>query len=182
EFFTKKGMLVLDPFGGVGSTTKAAAMSGRKSISIELQEKWHKLAVQRLESEVPSADPEDHRFINSDAREALATFETDSIDFIVTSPPYWSILNKKADHKVQKERLANNLATNYSDNDPRDLSNIKEYPEFLDTLVKDFFIPSAATLKTSKYMCLIVSDFRHKSMYVSFHSDLIQRLDGHDVG
>jgi len=182
EFFTKKGMLVLDPFGGVGSTTKAAAMSGRKSISIELQEKWHKLAVQRLESEVPSADPEDHRFINSDAREALATFETDSIDFIVTSPPYWSILNKKADHKVQKERLANNLATNYSDNDPRDLSNIKEYPEFLDTLVKDFFIPSAATLKTSKYMCLIVSDFRHKSKYVSFHSDLIQRLDGHDVG
>jgi len=28
-----------------------------------------------------------------------------------------------------------------------------------------------------KYMCLIVSDFRHKSEYVSFHSDLIQKLN-----
>jgi len=36
RFFTKSGMTVLDPFGGVGSTAKACEVNGRKCISIEL--------------------------------------------------------------------------------------------------------------------------------------------------
>lgn len=98
-------------------------------------------------------------------------------DFVVTSPPYWSILNKKADYKVKKERLSNNLATNYSDNDDNDLANIEDYKTFLDVLSDDVLMQCARVLKPKKYMCLVVSDFRHKSEYISFHSDLIQRLN-----
>ena len=47
-FFTKKGMSVLDPFGGVGSTAKASALEGRICTSIELSEQWHNLAIERL--------------------------------------------------------------------------------------------------------------------------------------
>lgn len=176
-FFTKRGMQVLDPFGGVGSTAKACALEGRVCTSIELSEKWHGLAIERLNFEVAEGEAEKHNMINGDTRDVLKTFEDDVFDFVVTSPPYWSILNKKADYKIKKERLSNNLATNYSDNDENDLANIEDYNTFLDVLVDDVFMQCARTLKPKKYMCLVVSDFRHKSDYISFHSDLIQRLN-----
>lgn len=180
-FFTKKGMDVLDPFGGVGSTAKACALNGRHCTSIELQEKWNDLAIERLETEVGEGSSKDHKFILGDSIEKLKELETDSMDFMVTSPPYWMILNKKADHKVKKERLAEDLATNYSDDDEKDLANIDDYEEFLKILVDDVFLECARTLKNKKYMCLVVSDFRHKSEYYSFHSDLIQRLNNREI-
>lgn len=175
-FFTKKGMRVLDPFGGVGSTAKACELEGRICTSIELQEKWHSLAIKRLETEVGIGTSANHEFILGDSREVLKQMPSQSFDFVVTSPPYWSILNKKADYKVKAERLANDLATNYSD-DANDLANIKSYEEFLDVLVNQVFLECARVLKTKKYMCLVVSDFRDKSSFISFHSDLIQLLN-----
>jgi DNA modification methylase len=42
------GETVLDPFAGSGSTLVAAALSGRKSIGVEVTEKWAETAAQRL--------------------------------------------------------------------------------------------------------------------------------------
>ena len=177
-FFTKKGMSVLDPFGGVGSTAKACALEGRICTSIELQERWHQLALDRLEKEVAPGASKAHNFIQGDTREVLKTFPPSSYDFIITSPPYWSILGKKADHKVKKERIAYDLATKYSEiDDALDLANIASYEDFLNVLVKDVFFQCARVLKRKKYMAIIVSDFRHKSDFISFHSDLIQRMN-----
>lgn len=176
-FFTKKGMAVLDPFGGVGSTAKACELEGRICTSIELQERWHELAIERLETEIGKGASKKHVFIHGDTREELKKLPDCSFDFMVTSPPYWSILNKKADHKVKKERLANNLATNYSDNDKNDLANIESYEEFLQVLIDDVFLECGRLLRPKKYMCLVVSDFRNKSEFISFHSDIIQALN-----
>lgn len=176
-FFTKRGMHVLDPFGGVGSTAKACELEGRICTSIELQKRWHDLAIERLETEVCEGSSTKHTFILGDSREKLKKFDNCSFDFMVTSPPYWSILNKKADYKVKKERLENNLATNYSDNDENDMSNIENYQDFLKSLVDDVFLECARLLRPKKYMCIIVSDFRNKSEFISFHSDLIQTMN-----
>lgn len=176
-FFTKKGMKVLDPFGGVGSTAKACELEGRVCTSIELQKKWHDLAIERLETEVGEGASKKHSFILGDTRKELKKMDDCSFDFMVTSPPYWSILNKKADYKVKKDRLANNLATNYSDNDENDLANIESYENFLHVLVHDVFLECGRLLRPKKYMCLVVSDFRNKSEFISFHSDLIQALN-----
>lgn len=176
-FFTKKGMSVLDPFGGVGSTAKACELEGRKCTSIELSTKWHELSILRLETEVGEGTSKNHHFINGDCIEELKKMPSSSFDFMITSPPYWSILNKKADYKVKRARLSENLATNYSDDDPKDLANIKDYNEFLRTLVDSVFLECARVLKPKKYMCIVVSDFRNKSEFVSFHSDLIQALN-----
>lgn len=138
------------------------------------------MAIQRLNYEVAEGEAENHHMINGDTRDVLKLFEDNMFDFVVTSPPYWSILNKKADYKVKKERLSNNLATNYSDNDDNDLANIEDYKTFLDVLSDDVLMQCARVLKPKKYMCLVVSDFRHKSEYISFHSDLIQRLNKRD--
>ena len=176
-FFTKKGMCVLDPFGGVGSTAKACELEGRFCTSIELQEKWRDLSIERLEFEVGKGASARHEFILGDSRVELKKIPDRSFDFMITSPPYWSILNKKADQKVLRERVANNLATNYSDNDENDLANISDYSEFLRILVDDIFLECGRILRPKKYMCLVVSDFRNKSEFISFHSDLIQALN-----
>lgn len=179
EFFTKEGMEVLDPFGGVGSTAKAAALSNRKCTSIELSNKFHNLSIERLETEVGEGESEKHNLINGDSSMLLKDFEDNSFDYVVTSPPYWSILNKKPDHKTKK-RVEKKLQTNYSTDD-RDLGNVEDYDEFLEILVEDIFMECARLLKPKKYMNIVISDFRNKSDFVSFHSDLIQIMNKREI-
>ena len=174
-FFTKKGMTVLDPFGGVGSTAKACETTARHCISIELQKKYHDLSIKRLETEVCEGASSRHTFINADTCTVLPTLESNSIDFVVTSPPYWGILHKQ-DQKVLKDRVANHLDTKYSD-DVTDLGNIVDYDEFLNILCNKVFLECARLLRNGKYMAIIVSDFRDKGDFISFHSDLINRLN-----
>ena len=104
KFFTKPGMLVVDPFMGVASTLKAAALEGRRGIGIELSPVWAELGRERLEEEVPDASSQE--IWTMDVREAMPRPENASVDLFVTSPPYWTILNKKADHKVKEVREA----------------------------------------------------------------------------
>lgn len=175
NFFTKKGMNVMDPFGGVGSTAKACEVNGRKCTSIELSPVWHNLSIKRLETEVGEGTSKNHNFINGDSCEELLKIASKSMDFMVTSPPYWGILNKQ-DQKVKKNRVANNLETKYSESE-RDLGNVENYEQFLEILVDKVFLQCARTLKYGKYMAIVVSDFRDKSDYISFHSDLIHELN-----
>ena len=175
NFFTKSGEFVLDPFSGVGSTLKAAALNGRKGIGIELSEHWANLSIERLEFEVHKGASEEHDIIVGDSREELKKLADNSIDFAVTSPPYWAILNKKPDHKVLKERVENDLATNYSNSD-KDLGNVESYTDFLDILTDEIFYEVGNVLKEKKYLAIVVSDFRHKSEFISFHSDLIEKF------
>jgi len=47
---TDSGDMVVDPFVGAGTTLVAAALHGRKSLGIEIQEKYFDIAVERLEN------------------------------------------------------------------------------------------------------------------------------------
>lgn len=175
KFFTKKGMKVLDPFGGIGSTAKACEVNDRVCTSIELSKRWYDLSIERLEKEVGVDTSKKHTFINGDSCTELPKLATNSFDFMVTSPPYWGILDKQ-DQKVKKNRVANNLATKYSE-DNKDLGNVEDYGEFLDILVNKIFMQCARIINIGKYMAIVVSDFRDKSNFISFHSDLIQRMN-----
>lgn len=175
RFFTKSGQTVLDPFVGVGSTLKACALADRKGIGIELNPKYAKLAEQRLEQEVGGifGKPSDQKILVGDARAIAAKLEADSIDLVVTSPPYWNILHKE-DHKAKQERKSKDLDTRYS-NDSADLGNIQDYENFLQVLA-DILGSCGQALKPKKYMAIVVSDFRHKSRFYMFHSDLAAAL------
>jgi DNA modification methylase len=173
-FFTKAGECILDPFCGVASSLKAAAVNGREGVGIELSPEWVTLGEKRLALEVADGCPQ--TVIEGDSRDVLMTLEDDSFDFVVTSPPYWGILNKKADHKVKEHRVSNGLATNYGD-DERDIANIAEYDDFLRELT-DVFAQCRRVLRSGRYMSVVVSDFRHGSSFIPFHSDLQRRLTG----
>ena len=178
KFFSKEGGVVLDPFVGIGSTLKACAVSNREGIGIDLNKKYVQLSKKRLKDEL------DDEFLNTnqkvlqgDAIKVIDKIETNSVDFIVTSPPYWNILNKK-DHKAKQEREDKGLDTKYSE-DKRDLGNIEKYEDFLDKLQK-IFEKCIRVLKNDSYMAIVVSDFREKSKYIMFHADLAYKLQ--DLG
>ena len=179
EFFTKRGMSVLDPFGGVGSTAKACALLGRNCTSIELSRKYHDLSIERLETEVGLGASAHHSFINGDSCVELPKIIGNTFDFVVTSPPYWGILHKH-DQKVLRNRVANNLDTQYSES-TRDLGNVADYSEFLTILCDKVFLQCARILRKNKYMALVVSDFRDKGDFISFHSDLIYLLNKRQI-
>lgn len=133
RFFTKSGELVLDPFLGSGSSAIASMLEGRHFIGIELYPEWETLAKARIEKTQNS-----HK-VSVDIRQGdslswLTQFDSNFVDFVVTSPPYWGILDKK-DHKAKTERVAKGLATHYG-NHESDLSNVSDYTQFLDMLGK----------------------------------------------
>lgn len=177
RMFTKPGQTVLDPFVGSGSTLKAAALEGRLGIGFELYKDFAALTKKRLESEVPSAVLEEfpQQVMQGDSRKLGKKLEEGSVDFIVTSPPYWSILNKKSDHKQKQTREAHGLVTNYGD-DERDLGNIDDYDEFIEVLA-GVLSSAGAALKHKGYMALVVGDFRHKSRYYMFHADIARAME-----
>lgn len=176
RFFTKRGQLVLDPFVGVGSTLKACALEGRKGIGIELNPRFAELSRERIRTEVRDmfSTAEEQQVLEGDVRDLLPCIADESVDFIVTSPPYWAIL-KKEDHKVRQERLANGLPTNYG-NDPRDFGQISSYDEFL-LEITSIFADCRRVLKQGQFMAIVVSDFRDKSRYIMFHADLARALE-----
>jgi len=179
-FFTKKGARVLDPFLGSGSTVIACLKTGRKGCGVELVTRWADIAQKRLQRTKGDGKPiqsiteehqkEDLEIVRGDSRVVLRRFEPESIDFIVTSPPYWKILTKARDHKSRRERLSKGLPTKYSE-DSRDLGNTREYGEFLRELGK-VFAECYRILKAGKYMVVVVSDFRTGAKFIPFHSDL----------
>jgi DNA modification methylase len=172
RFFTKSGNTVLDPFAGIGSTLKAAALEGRCGIGIELSPVFADLTRRRLEEELAGQLLEfpEQTLLEGDAREILPTLPDSSVDFVVTSPPYWNILHK-SDHKVSQERDSKGLATRYSEDDVRDLGNITDYNLFVKEVV-GVFNECSRILRPQKYLCAVVGDFRDKGRYRMFHADL----------
>jgi DNA modification methylase len=189
-FFTKRGGRVLDPFSGSGSTLIACLNTGREGLGVELIDKWITVSNQRLEraKEIgkpflinPTGSVADGaelqpalKIIQGDSQTALKQIGTESFDFVVTSPPYWAILRKARDHKSKRERLSKGLPTKYSE-DKRDLGNAPSYHGFLHELTK-VFGECYRVLKQGKYMVVVVSDFRHGSKFVPFHSDLSEAV------
>ena len=186
DLFTKPGQIVLDPFVGSGSTLLACTEAERAGIGVELIEQWAQVAVGRMEAaEIPHrlAEPEEalaaaaegeHALIHADSRAALQAMPDECVDFIVTSPPYWSILQKRGE-KVAQERENKGLPTQYSES-AADLGNVEDYEEFLERL-GDVFVECARVLRVKQYMCVVVSDFRHGPQFHLYHADIARIVE-----
>lgn len=167
-FTTKEDRVVLDPFAGVGSTVLAAEALGKIGIGIEISSEYVEKARRRptIRSflDLPADLPEGQRLLHcADAHDLLRYVEPASVDFVVTSPPYWNIL--------LQERTADYKAIRHYGEDPRDLGRIADYGQFLHAL-KGIFGLVYQALKPGKYCCVVVMDLRKRDKFYPFHMDV----------
>ena len=155
RLYSKSGDLILDPFVGVGSTLAAATEIGRRGIGFEINTEFIESIHRRL------TDYSDkYRVINDSCISMGQYLSNESIDFCITSPPYWDILNRNRTADKKNTR-------NYSDRND-DLGNIEQYKDFLNELNK-ILINIFRSLKSNKHCVLIVMDIRKKNKFYPFH-------------
>lgn len=171
EIYSKNdGEVVLDPFMGSGSTLISAYEMSKKGIGFEINEEYIKLTNKRfeqgkLDTNKVKFKPEIYQKTIFDIPNVL---EKESVDLVITSPPYWDILTatRSADRKEIRK---------YSDSEI-DLGNIKDYPEFLNKL-KEAFDGVCKVLKRGKYCIVVVMDIRKKSKFYPFHIDMTKIME-----
>lgn len=86
----KPGSIVVDPFGGIGTTALIGAWNGYKVICCELEPKFFELAIKNVEAEAPKLRVMQRPIpiiVNGDSRQ-LRKHIAEPLDAIVSSPPY----------------------------------------------------------------------------------------------
>jgi DNA modification methylase len=177
EFFTKKGETVLDPMAGTGSTLVAALRAGRNSYGIELNPKYAEIAQQIVDDERislgSSIENLKSKIINGDAIRA-ANYRIPTIDYVLTSPPYWDMLHAKGAGTQKKRRTSAELDVFYSD-DPNDLGNIEDYEKFVEMLV-EIYKGLQSLLREKAYLTIIVKNVKKGGKIYPLAWDIAREL------
>lgn len=169
EFFTKEGETVFDPFSGIGSTQVGAQRANRIGIGIELNPKYAKIANLRLKK--PSF------VINGNSlnlKTILKENKIQRIDFSVSSPPYWDILNRSTGD-FEKKRNLKSLDINYSNNTNEDVGHINDYNEFIDKCAEIYF-QIYDLLKIGGYIVVIIKNVKKDGKHYPLAWDLAKKL------
>jgi DNA modification methylase len=164
-FFTKEGMSVLDPFCGIGSTMEACKRTNRIGFAIELNPKYYNLILKR------TPEFKDNIF-NTDAS-LIPNLKIKNIDFCISSPPYWNILNRST-KDFEKKREKRQLDVNYSDTE-LDLGNISDYKQFLDKLTT-VYLNIYKVLRNNAYLVVIIKNVKKSGLLYPLAWDLARHL------
>lgn len=142
--YSKKGDLVLDPMMGGGTSLIEAKLLDRRSIGIDINPEAVKLAKEKLK--FPGNYKYESKLIVGDVRN-LKSLNDNSIDLIITHPPYFNIIN------YSKGRIN------------EDLSSHNSLEVFLKELSKAA-LELYRVLKEDKYCAILIGDTRKYSHYV----------------
>jgi len=164
-FTTAQEKVVLDPMVGVGSTLIAAKRLGKIGIGVELSGEYARIAQERVEK---TAGPGQAAVYVGDARNLLDFVDVGTVDFGVTSPPYWDIL-------AQERTADGRPVQNYVDLEGN-LGAIADYNEFLSALSEIYGLVYR-TLKPGAYFCVVVMDVRKGDRLYPLHSDLAAKME-----
>lgn len=129
KLFSFVGETVLDPFAGVGTTAEAAISLGRRAVSVDLNATYTDLIHSRQASPESSVH-------TADARN-LPFLANDSVDLIVTSPPYWN----KADYGSS----------------PQNIGAIDGYADFLREM-RSVFVEMERVLRPGRKLCVVTAN------------------------
>jgi DNA modification methylase len=165
EFFTKEGMTILDPFAGIGSTLVAARRTNRIGYGIELNKKYFEITRARL--------PEFRDNIFNQSCEEIPSLYLPEIDFCISSPPYWDVLNRSTkDFKTTRSKKG--LDSTYSDKED-DLGNIENYEEFVSRLCK-IYENIYQKLANGAYVVIILKNVKKEGVLYPLAWDVAKKL------
>lgn len=135
KLFSFWGETVLDPFGGVGSTAVAALREGRRALCIDQNPSFVEEMRSRIAAE-PALDASLLDARHGDSRN-LDGVEVNSVDLIVTSPPYWD----KADYGGTSS----------------DIGTAATYVDFLEEL-RRVFAECYRVLRPGRKLCVVTAN------------------------
>lgn len=174
KLFTKKGMVVLDPFVGSGTTLLASNMLERNAIGIDINERYKEIAEKRLSDK----ECNQYQYILGDALEIIG--ELSEVDYIVTSPPYHTILKNNGNgirrHNGKSYRMGAREGVEYYTNKKNDLGNFDEYNDFIHSL-SEIMSKSFSKLKKGGYCTLIMSDFTVNKKERCVQADIVPMME-----
>lgn len=183
SLFTKRGMTVLDPFAGSGTTLIAASNLERIGIGIDLNEEYHQLYLQRIAGNDMFRECQ---YIVGDSLDILG--RVGEVDYIVTSPPYHNILRNNSkgtrNNNGKNYRMSARDGVEYYSELENDLGNFDQYDDFIVAL-KAIMAKAYLCLKNKKYASIIISDFTVDKKEVCVQADIVrlmQEVGFHFVG
>lgn len=165
RFFTKEGEGVFDPFMGIGTSLVAARRTHRIGYGVELNSDFFGTAVKRC--------PEFKSHMWNTSIEQFNFNLLPMIDFSISSPPYWDVLNRST-KDFRKKRENRRLISNYSDSD-NDLGNIGEYGEFLARLTH-VYENVGKRVRKNGFIVIIVKNVKKDGKVFPLAWDLAKQL------
>lgn len=152
--YSVEGDLVLDPMVGSGTTLIEARLLNRNAIGYDINSNAVEITKQRIKFKVDNRSVQKVR--KGDVR-ALETLYDESVDLIITHPPYWNIVK-------------------YSDGEnPSDLSSMTPLPKFLEELeegIRELY----RVLKPDRYCAILIGDTRKAQHYIPISHFVLRRF------
>lgn len=172
--FTKKGMTVLDPFVGSGTTLLAANNLERKAIGIDINARFKIMAEKRLRKKGHKV----YRYLVGDSAKIMDDIQ--KVDYVVTSPPYHNIL-KNVGGGIRKYngklfRMGAREGIKFYSNKKNDLGNFETYDDFFSAF-SNIMAKVFTTLKQSKYCTIIMSDFTVNKREKCVQADVVPMME-----
>jgi len=188
ETYSKEGDLVFDPFLGVGTTTDACMLLNRRGIGIDINQEFIRLAEMGpdpIDGVVTGEKPK-ITIICDDVLNTRKHVKRNSIDLILTSPPYGNLLRiirpKFADKMSFKERMNGSKLVRKDIKNPQAYSDLEEdlgnmdYKTYLKKIDRVFKI-TYDVAKNGTYAVWVIKDYRdlqNRAPYVNLHGDIIK--------
>ncbi len=142
KLFSFDDEVVLDPFGGIGTTGTVALELGRRSVCIEQNPEYAAIIRSRCR-EMANGEGRG-QVIHGDSRKSMKKVADDSVGLVVTSPPYW---NKASYGK-----------------DAQNLGNEPIYPNFFKA-IRPVFEECLRVLMPGRKLCLVTANVNQHTEY-----------------
>jgi DNA modification methylase len=176
ETYSHEGETVMDIFSGVGTTLVSALELGRNALGLELNRRYIDIARRRITYARDMRKK--HRLkcsvLQADARNLMDIIPENSIDLVVTSPPYWDMLKQRP--SARNRKTGKYLKKNYSKSSS-DLSNLSSLESFHGEMNK-IFLQVKHILKPGGRFVLVTGDYRRQGTFIPLHSHYIDSLKG----
>lgn len=146
---------------GTGTTLAAACKKGHHGFGFEIYPQYASIAESRLSAY------QRHTIYQTDALDAAQLLPPESVDMVVTSPPYWNILNRKRTADNGQERPYGTITA--------DIGNIQSYDRFVQSFVA-IMKGVYTVLKHDSYCVVNIMDIRLKNQLYTLHADTIDEF------